>query len=76
MQIGQESSAGWPDRVPSPRRHGGIHATKERFTFFWSPTTEVLLVSPFPVAWGPVLRAALPAGLAEWAPFLLALMAK
>ena len=40
------------------------------------PTTEVLLVSPFPVARDPVPRAALPAGLAEWVPFLLALMAK
>ena len=76
MRIGRESSAGWPDRVPSPRRHGEIHATEEWLTFLWSPTTEVLLVSPFPVARGPVPRAALHAGLAEWAPFLLTLIAK
>lgn len=36
----------------------------------------MLLVSPFPVARDPVPRAALHAGLAEWAPFLLTLMAK
>ena len=79
----EEACADWPGELGRLARQGPLTQEAWRDSRYrrvthlsLEPTTEVLLVSPFPVSWGPAPGAAFHAGLAEWAAFLLTLMAK